>query len=77
MQRDVKHIRGLLAHLRRRPSSAGVKATAEGSSGPWGEQSNGRWLRFDDAAKAYFKSKDLYAKDPRRRDFWVDWHAVS
>ena len=45
----------------------------EGSSGPWGEETDGRWLSFADAAKAYSRSKELHAL--YRREFWVDWHA--
>jgi FkbM family methyltransferase len=47
----------------------------EGSSGPWGEESDGKWLDFDNAVMAYFDAKELDAI--QGGDFWVDWHAKA
>lgn len=65
-----------ICDLLRIPKHRPENAFPEGSSGPWGEESDGPWLTFKDAARVYIESKELYEHDPRRRDFWVDWHAA-
>ena len=47
------------------------------SSGPWGEDTPGKWLTYDQAERAYNHYRDLHfsCPDVRAYTFWCDWHA--
>lgn len=49
----------------------------EGSSGPWGEGTLGRWLSFDQAKTVHKKARKRHFKTHRvgKFPFWCDWHA--
>jgi FkbM family methyltransferase len=51
----------------------------EGSSGVWGADTPGRWLRYDEAEKAYRHYRAQYFKqgDAVYHSFWCDWHAAK
>lgn len=48
-----------------------------GSSGPWGEETPGRWMGYHKAAQTYQHYRDLHFSQPGARpySFWCDWHA--
>jgi len=49
-----------------------------GSSGPWGEDTPGKWISYDEAERAYRRYRERYfllAKNARFYTFWCDWHA--
>jgi FkbM family methyltransferase len=49
-----------------------------GSSGPWGEEANGRWLRFEQARRLYLTARRRHFRRPKvpKYSFWHDWHAT-
>jgi FkbM family methyltransferase len=49
-----------------------------GSSGPWGNDTLGRWMNYDEARSAYLKSRHWYFRYERHSPFtfWCDWHAT-
>jgi FkbM family methyltransferase len=48
-----------------------------GASGPWGEDTDGRWISYSQAEKAlqHYKSSQLTEEARRPFPFWYDWHA--
>lgn len=51
-----------------------------GSSGPWGEDADGRWMTFELAARLYLKARRRHFKYFQKwghvkYSFWCDWHA--
>ncbi len=77
--RNRSLVESIVSPLRFRKNTSNPRQdiAPDGSSGPWGEESDGKWLTVERAAKVYFEAKEAYSTDPRKRDFWVDWHAVS
>jgi FkbM family methyltransferase len=48
-----------------------------GSSGPWGDETPGRWLEFSEAKDVYEHGRAEMLKSPHPADFWCDWHAAA
>ena len=48
-----------------------------GSSGPWGEDTPGKWIHYEQAMDAYEYYRELHFSRPTARvqRFWCDWHA--
>jgi len=49
-----------------------------GSSGPWGEDTPGKWISYSEAERAYRRYRNrhfLLTKDAEFHSFWCDWHA--
>jgi FkbM family methyltransferase len=49
-----------------------------GGSGPWGEDTPGRWISYSEAERAYrrFRTRHfLLTQDAEFHSFWCDWHA--
>lgn len=49
-----------------------------GSSGPWGEDTPGRWISYPEAERAYRRYRYrhfLLTQDAKFYSFWCDWHA--
>jgi FkbM family methyltransferase len=51
---------------------------AAGSTGPWGHNTPGRWVTFEEARETYLKTRDkcLRKPDAVKHSFWCDWHAT-
>jgi hypothetical protein len=49
-----------------------------GSSGVGGDDTPGRWMKYEQAARAYCYYRSKHFKDPTARpySFWCDWHAT-
>jgi len=49
-----------------------------GSSGPWGEDADGRWLSFEQARRLYIRVRQRHFRRPGlpKYSFWHDWHAT-
>ena len=47
------------------------------STGPWGEDTPGKWLDYDKAAQVYCYYREQHFSHPsvRAYTFWCDWHA--
>jgi len=50
---------------------------AIGSSGPWGEDTPGKWVSYPEAERAYryYRNTHFLARDAKFHSFWCDWHA--
>jgi FkbM family methyltransferase len=50
---------------------------AIGSSGPWGEDTPGRWISYPEAERAYrhYRKRHFLAQNTKFHSFWCDWHA--
>lgn len=48
------------------------------SSGPFGEDSAGHWMSYEQAKKVYlFQRRQYFSIEPNRRySYWADWHAA-
>ena len=48
-----------------------------GSSGPWGEDTPGKWLSFEQARAVHKKARERQFRKAnlRKFSFWCDWHA--
>jgi len=46
-----------------------------GSSGVWGEDTNGRWVNYRRAKRLFSDYRRLYSSGPTNL-FWCDWHAA-
>ena len=49
-----------------------------GSSGPWGEDTPGKWISYSEAERAYRRYRHrhfLLVRDTKFHSFWCDWHA--
>ncbi len=49
-----------------------------GSSGPWGEDTPGKWISYPEAERAYRRYRHrhfLPVHDAKFYSFWCDWHA--
>lgn len=54
-------------------------AFASGGSGPWGEDTAGPWLSYQEARKVYVRAREFHASGLKpgepQYSFWFDWHA--
>jgi FkbM family methyltransferase len=46
------------------------------SSGPFGEESPGRWMDFQETAAFFFQVLDILHKNPEFMSCWMDFHAT-
>ena len=49
-----------------------------GSSGPWGEDTPGKWISYAEAERAYRRYRNRYflrVQEANFYSFWCDWHA--
>jgi FkbM family methyltransferase len=49
----------------------------QGSSGPWGEDTPGKWISYPEAERAYryYRNRYFLCHPAKFYTFWCDWHA--
>jgi FkbM family methyltransferase len=63
---------------RRRLEKRFRREFALGSSGPWGEDTPGKWINYREAERAYRRYRHrhfLPTQNAKFHSFWCDWHA--
>jgi len=63
--------------MRRRLERRFQREFAPGSSGPWGEDTPGKWIGYPAAERAYryYRKRHFRAEYAKFHSFWCDWHA--
>lgn len=65
--------------MRRRLERRFRREFAVGSSGPWGEDTPGKWISYPEAERAYrhYRKRHFLAQNAKFHSFWCDWHAKA